>query len=74
MSALGGLLKAGATFCQSAGTLLHTVRTISTGEYCDWACSEHVVLTSLFCVFTAAARLLFVPTVRAFVHSFDEYA
>ncbi|XP_041798069.1 39S ribosomal protein L51, mitochondrial [Chelmon rostratus] len=35
MSALGGLLKAGATFCRSAGTLLHTARTISTGTCCQ---------------------------------------
>ncbi|XP_059195535.1 large ribosomal subunit protein mL51 [Centropristis striata] len=35
MSVLGGLLKAGASFCQSAGTLLHTARTISTGTCCQ---------------------------------------
>lgn len=34
MSLLGGLLKAGATFCQSAGNLLHTARTISTSHSC----------------------------------------
>ncbi|XP_045901303.1 39S ribosomal protein L51, mitochondrial [Micropterus dolomieu] len=34
MSVIGGLLKAGASFCQSAGTLLHTARTISTGTCC----------------------------------------
>ncbi|XP_047454804.1 39S ribosomal protein L51, mitochondrial [Mugil cephalus] len=34
MSVLGGLLRAGAFFCQSAGTLLHTARTISTGTCC----------------------------------------
>ncbi|XP_049439682.1 39S ribosomal protein L51, mitochondrial [Epinephelus fuscoguttatus] len=31
MSVLGGLLRAGVSFCQSAGTLLHTARTFSTG-------------------------------------------
>ncbi|KAK5861783.1 hypothetical protein PBY51_017233 [Eleginops maclovinus] len=31
MSVLGGLLRAGASFCQTAGTLLHTARTFSTG-------------------------------------------
>eukprot|EP00064_Thunnus_orientalis_P010385 superscaffoldBa00001409_g10411 len=35
MSVLGGLLGAGASFCRSAGTLLHTVRTISTGTCCQ---------------------------------------
>ncbi|XP_068180283.1 large ribosomal subunit protein mL51 [Antennarius striatus] len=35
MSILGGLLKAGASFCHTAGTLLHTVRTISTGTCCQ---------------------------------------
>ncbi|TNN54563.1 39S ribosomal protein L51, mitochondrial [Liparis tanakae] len=34
MSALGVLLKAGASFCQSAGTLLNAARTISTGTCC----------------------------------------
>ncbi|XP_068425040.1 large ribosomal subunit protein mL51 [Clinocottus analis] len=35
MSVLGGLLRAGASFCQSAGTLLNTARTISTGTCCQ---------------------------------------
>ncbi|XP_068616405.1 large ribosomal subunit protein mL51 [Brachionichthys hirsutus] len=35
MSVLGGLLKAGASFCRSAGTLLRTVRPISTGTSCQ---------------------------------------
>ncbi|KAM7383293.1 hypothetical protein PAMP_002959 [Pampus punctatissimus] len=35
MSILGGLLGAGASLCRSAGTLLHTVRTISTGTCCQ---------------------------------------
>uniref|UniRef100_UPI0037E72F14 large ribosomal subunit protein mL51 n=1 Tax=Semicossyphus pulcher TaxID=241346 RepID=UPI0037E72F14 len=35
MFALGGFLKAGASFCQSAGTLLHTARTITTGTCCQ---------------------------------------
>ncbi|TMS11027.1 39S ribosomal protein L51, mitochondrial [Larimichthys crocea] len=35
MSVLGGLLRAGASLCQSAGTLLHTARTISTGTCCQ---------------------------------------
>ncbi|GAA6220510.1 39S ribosomal protein L51, mitochondrial [Lates japonicus] len=35
MSVLGGLLRAGASFCQSAGILLNTVRTISTGTCCQ---------------------------------------
>ncbi|XP_056301156.1 39S ribosomal protein L51, mitochondrial [Pseudoliparis swirei] len=34
MSVLGVFLKAGASFCQSAGTLFHTARTISTGTCC----------------------------------------
>ncbi|XP_031708700.1 large ribosomal subunit protein mL51 isoform X2 [Anarrhichthys ocellatus] len=34
MSVLGTLLKAGASFCQSAGTLLNTARTFSTGTCC----------------------------------------
>ncbi|KAG7216992.1 hypothetical protein INR49_001646, partial [Caranx melampygus] len=35
MSVVGGLLRAGASFCQSAGTLLLTARTISTGTCCQ---------------------------------------
>ncbi|XP_037532175.1 39S ribosomal protein L51, mitochondrial [Nematolebias whitei] len=35
MSVLGGLLRAGASFCQSAGTLLNPVRTFSTGTCCQ---------------------------------------
>ncbi|KAI3361137.1 hypothetical protein L3Q82_013342, partial [Scortum barcoo] len=35
MSVLGGLLRAGASFSQSAGTLLLTARTISTGTCCQ---------------------------------------
>uniref|UniRef100_A0A4W6DGL2 Large ribosomal subunit protein mL51 n=1 Tax=Lates calcarifer TaxID=8187 RepID=A0A4W6DGL2_LATCA len=35
MSVLGGLLRAGASFCQSAGTLLNSARTISTGTCCQ---------------------------------------
>ncbi|XP_008320983.1 large ribosomal subunit protein mL51 [Cynoglossus semilaevis] len=31
MSVLGGLLKAGVSFCQSAGTLAQTARSVSTG-------------------------------------------
>lgn len=33
MSLLGNLLKTGTSFCQSAGTLLYTAKTFSTGEY-----------------------------------------
>ncbi|KAK2844743.1 hypothetical protein Q5P01_011402 [Channa striata] len=35
MSVLGSLLRAGASLCQSAGTLLHTARTVSTGTCCQ---------------------------------------
>uniref|UniRef100_A0A8C7Y7Z7 Large ribosomal subunit protein mL51 n=1 Tax=Oryzias sinensis TaxID=183150 RepID=A0A8C7Y7Z7_9TELE len=35
MSALRGLLRAGGSLCQSAGSLLHTARTISTGTFCQ---------------------------------------
>ncbi|XP_022612411.1 39S ribosomal protein L51, mitochondrial [Seriola dumerili] len=35
MSVLGGLLRVGASLCQSAGTLLNTARTISTGTCCQ---------------------------------------
>ncbi|CAG6015107.1 large ribosomal subunit protein mL51 [Menidia menidia] len=34
MSLLGGLLRAGASLCQSAGTLLYTARSVSTGTCC----------------------------------------
>ncbi|KAF7670160.1 hypothetical protein LDENG_00050130 [Lucifuga dentata] len=34
MSLLGGLMRAGASLCQSAGTLLHTARAISAGVCC----------------------------------------
>ncbi|XP_017270967.1 39S ribosomal protein L51, mitochondrial [Kryptolebias marmoratus] len=34
MSVLGGLLRAGSSFCHSAGVLLNSVRTISTGTCC----------------------------------------
>ncbi|XP_028280320.1 large ribosomal subunit protein mL51 [Parambassis ranga] len=35
MSVLRGLLRAGASLCQSAGTLLQSTRTISTGTCCQ---------------------------------------
>ncbi|KAM3614611.1 uncharacterized protein V6R79_016835 [Siganus canaliculatus] len=35
MSVLMGLVTAGATFCRSAGTLIHAARTISTGTCCQ---------------------------------------
>ncbi|KAM4600541.1 large ribosomal subunit protein mL51 [Polymixia lowei] len=35
MSVLGGLLKAGVSFCQSTGTLLQTARHISTSMCCQ---------------------------------------
>uniref|UniRef100_A0A1A8H3U8 Large ribosomal subunit protein mL51 n=1 Tax=Nothobranchius korthausae TaxID=1143690 RepID=A0A1A8H3U8_9TELE len=35
MSVLVGLMKAGASLCHSAGTLLNSVRTISTGACCQ---------------------------------------
>ncbi|XP_034553232.1 39S ribosomal protein L51, mitochondrial [Notolabrus celidotus] len=35
MFGLGGLLRAGTSFCQSAGAVLQTTRTISTGTCCQ---------------------------------------
>lgn len=57
MSVLGGLLKAGATFCHSAGNLLHTARTISTSE-CASATHSHTqkCIVYYFCSFKVKVK------------------